>query len=297
MSEATSASWPIRPSGMRASNASFTFCGNGSVIGETMKPGATAFTVIFLEATSMAMRARQPDQSGFWQPTIVRLPGVAGLGDDGGNVDDSAVPLPQHRAQRLLDGMRCAPVRLVRRTAFQSSAFMRRAKPSRVMAALLTRISRRPKRSNPWRKPAFTCSASETSIGTAKASPPAATISAQTPASRLAFRAAATMRAPADASASEVARPIPCDAPVTSATRSLRLNMRFRCAPDGDLRTASAASPRACTSRSSAVCSVFASSTFTQCTERSICRKSPLRTRPDPTSTNVVVPCSTSSRH
>ena len=120
---------------------------------------------------------------------------------------------------------RCAPVRFVRSTASQSSAFMRTARPSRVMAALFTRMSSLPNFSRAWRNPAFTCSASATSICTASASPPAAAISATTPASFSALRAAATTRAPACASASAVARPIPCDAPVTSATRSFRLNM------------------------------------------------------------------------
>ncbi len=62
-------------------------------------------------------------------------------------------------------------------------------------------------------------------MATASASPPAAAISATTPASFSVLRAAAATRAPARAKASAVARPIPCDAPVTSATRSFKLNM------------------------------------------------------------------------
>ena len=56
---------PMRPSGMRASSASFTFCGSGSVIGETMKPGATAFTVMFREATSTAIARVKPISPAF----------------------------------------------------------------------------------------------------------------------------------------------------------------------------------------------------------------------------------------
>ena len=44
------------------------------------------------------------------------------------------------------------------------------------------------------------------------------------------------------------------------------------------------------------LCSDFASSTLNACTERSICRSRPLSTRPGPTSTNVVAPCSINSR-
>src|SRR5580704_16140568 len=122
---------------------------------------------------------------------------------------------------------RCAPVKFVRSTASQSSAFMRTANPSRVIPALLTRMSSRPNFSMAWRKPDFTCSPSATSIATARASPPAAAISATTPANFSALRAAAATRAPACDKAIAVARPIPCDAPVTRATRSFRLNMGF----------------------------------------------------------------------
>src|SRR5713226_2211174 len=119
----------------------------------------------------------------------------------------------------------CAPVRLVRSTASQSSDFMRTARASRVMAALFTRISRRPKRSRTCLKPALIWPESATSMGTAKPSPPAPAISATTPASFSAFRAAHATFAPACANASAVARPIPCDAPVTRAMRSFKLNM------------------------------------------------------------------------
>src|ERR1700730_1218461 len=121
---------------------------------------------------------------------------------------------------------RCAPVRFVRRTASQSSCFMRTASPSRVIAALFTKISSRPNFSRICLKPAFTCSASATSILTANAVPPAAVILATTAASFSALRDATPTLAPASASASAVSRPIPCEAPVTKATLSFRLNIQ-----------------------------------------------------------------------
>src|SRR2546422_5989712 len=96
---------------------------------------------------------------------------------------------------------RWAPVRLVRSTASQSSGFIRTARPSRVMAALFTRMSSLPKRSSVCLKPAFTRSASATSMDTARASPPAAAIFATTAANFSTLRAAAATLAPALAKA------------------------------------------------------------------------------------------------
>src|ERR1022692_3022855 len=62
-------------------------------------------------------------------------------------------------------------------------------------------------------------------MGTASASPPAASISATSDASLSALRAATATLAPASASATDVARPIPCEAPVTRATLSLSENI------------------------------------------------------------------------
>ena len=58
------------------------------------------------------------------------------------------------RLQRLLDTLDYSP------------AFIRTARPSRLMAALLTRISSFPNFSVVWRNPDLTCSASATSICT-----------------------------------------------------------------------------------------------------------------------------------
>src|SRR5438105_92392 len=120
---------------------------------------------------------------------------------------------------------KCAPVKFVWSTASQSSFFMRIARPSRVTAALFTKISSRPNFSITCLNPVFTCSASATSILIANASPPAAAISLTSAASFSSFRAATTTFAPASANASAVSRPMPCDAPVTTATLSFKLNI------------------------------------------------------------------------
>src|SRR5579862_5794084 len=135
---------------------------------------------------------------------------------------------------------KCAPVKFVCSTASQSSFFIRIARPSRVTAALFTRMSNRPNFSITCLNPAFTCSASATSIFTANAVPPAAAISLTSAASFSSFRAATATFAPACANASAVSRPIPCDAPVTIATLSVKLNillclLRVFCAPNSVL--------------------------------------------------------------
>src|SRR6266567_1170035 len=122
---------------------------------------------------------------------------------------------------------RCAPVKFVRITASQSSCFMRNTRPSRVIAALFTRMSRRPNFSTTCLNPAFICSASATSIFTTSASPPDATISFTSAASFSSLRAATATFAPASDRARAVSRPMPWDAPVTSATLSFKLNIRF----------------------------------------------------------------------
>src|SRR6202007_2715188 len=62
---ATSRAEPMRPSGMRVFNSSFTLSGSTSVIGVSMKPGATALTVILREAISMAMAFVRPMMPAF----------------------------------------------------------------------------------------------------------------------------------------------------------------------------------------------------------------------------------------
>src|SRR5438309_3163450 len=118
-------------------------------------------------------------------------------------------------------------VRFVARTRSQSSRFIRSNSWSRVTPALLMRMSSRPclSATASGRRPSAT--ASVTSAPTASARPPAPAIAA-TVAAALSPRAAATTIAPCAASLVAIARPIPRDAPVTSATRPVRSNMELR---------------------------------------------------------------------
>src|SRR6266851_620230 len=165
----------------------------------------------------------QADQAGFCGD-IIGLAGIARLGYHRADVDDAARAGFHHRRQSLLDAeMRAGEIGA--QDYFQSSGFMRMARPSRVVAALLTRISRRPNFSRTRLKPALTCSASDTSIFTASAVPPAAVISATSAKSFSSLRAATATFAPASASASAVSRPMPWEAPVMRATLSFKLNI------------------------------------------------------------------------
>ena len=186
---------------------------------------------------------------------------------------------------------RCAPVRLVRSTASQSSSFMRSASVSRVIAALFTRMSRRPKFCERLLEADFHLRG----IGHVHRD------RERFATRRLDFgderrelirvlRAATTTLAPGAASASEVARPMPWDAPVTRATLSFSENIvqlvSFFTRP---LRRA----PADLFERD---CKLAASSTLKQRTERSICRRRPESTLPGPTSTKTLTPCSIISR-
>ena len=115
-----------------------------------------------------------------------------------------------------------AAVRLVAITASQSSRFIRSIKPSLVIPALFTRMSSRPCRSNAPVTSASFDAASATSTVATSAFPPAFVISS-TVAAAFCSRAAATTVAPCAASLVAIARPIPLDAPVTSATFPVRL--------------------------------------------------------------------------
>src|SRR5581483_918250 len=118
---------------------------------------------------------------------------------------------------------RCAPVRLVASTSSQSARFMRMTSVSRVMPALLTRISILPNRAIAAFVADLMSSSLATSILKAAAFPPAPVISPTTAASLSWLRAASATAAPASASASAQERPMPCEAPVTSATCPSRL--------------------------------------------------------------------------
>src|SRR5882762_4467368 len=104
---------------------------------------------------------------------------------------------------------------------------MRMTNWSRVMPALFTRISILPNCAMTALKTALICSSSATSSPNAAAWPPAAVISLTTSSSFSRLRAATATAAPAFARRSAQARPIPCEAPVTKATRPDRVIPRL----------------------------------------------------------------------
>jgi hypothetical protein len=89
--------------------------------------------------------------------------------------------------------------------------------PIRYTPALFTHASTWPKRSRARRARSATAFSSTTSVGSAIALPPAATHSSATVSSASARRAATTTPQPDSAKRRAVARPIPLDAPVTTA--------------------------------------------------------------------------------
>jgi len=109
------------------------------------------------------------------------------------------------------------PVRFVCMTSSQSLRFMRSSSVSRVMPALFTRICTGPRRPSASLATVLIDSSLLTSSTKISAVPPTAAISAATSCSLASFRAARPTRAPALASASAQARPMPCEAPVTNA--------------------------------------------------------------------------------
>src|SRR5882762_9782226 len=104
-------------------------------------------------------------------------------------------------------------------TASQSARFIRITSWSRVMPALLTRMSILPNCAMTALNTALICSSSATSSANGAACPPAAAISPTTSSSFSRLRAAAATYTPDFARRSAQARPIPCEAPVTKATR------------------------------------------------------------------------------
>src|SRR4051812_28657496 len=135
-----------------------------------------------------------------------------------------------HRA-RIIPGSTCCvhrkvPARFTSMTASQSAAFMRIARPSRVMPALLTSTSTRVFSLSTRAKASFTDSGELTSRLTRIDWPPQpghAPISAASCSSCSMPRAANTTSNPARHKENAMARPIPRLAPVTTATRLLIL--------------------------------------------------------------------------
>ena len=103
---------------------------------------------------------------------------------------------------------------------------MRSISPSRVIPALFTRISTLPNRSRTALAQALIDSSLATSSAKAAALPAGRSFNLRNRLGQLAFiRAASATVAPARASSSAQARPIPCDAPVTRAIRPSKFAM------------------------------------------------------------------------
>ena len=118
---------------------------------------------------------------------------------------------------------RYADVRLVLRTASQSARFMRMTNWSRVIPALFTRMSILPNCAITALKVDLICSSSPTSSGKAAGFASRGFDLATSSCSLSWLRAASASVAPDWASFNAQARPMPCDAPVTSATRPERV--------------------------------------------------------------------------
>ena len=143
MAAATSASVPMRPSGMRASKRILHVLRQR--IGHRRNDETRRNRVHgdISRSDFDGQRARQADQAGL-RGDVIRLPRIARLRHHGSHVDDAAVPRAHHHGHApaaRTDARRsdsCAARRPSR------PAFMRTARPSRVMAALFTRMSSLP---------------------------------------------------------------------------------------------------------------------------------------------------------
>src|SRR5579884_2783077 len=109
-------------------------------------------------------------------------------------------------------------LRLVSMTASQSASVRSTAGPRRLIPATLTSTSSRPKASTVLVTIACTWAISATSVGSASARVPSCSASAAQDSNASTVRLASASVAPARPSPSAIARPIPRDAPVTSAT-------------------------------------------------------------------------------
>src|SRR6516164_6642204 len=112
-----------------------------------------------------------------------------------------------------------AAFRLTVNTSSQSASFIRTSRPSRVMPALFTRTSSRPKCSWVWATARWTSSPRTRSATMPWALTPRPSSSATTSAIRAASRPTIANDRPSSANPRAMARPIPRVAPVTSATR------------------------------------------------------------------------------
>ena len=135
----------MRPSGIALSMPLLISAVSAWVMSVSMKPGATALTVMSRDAYSRASVLASAEQRGL-RRRVGRLPGVAHLADDARQEDHAPVcgraSSPWSRRARSEN----APPTLTRELRSMSSSLRRSRRPSMAIPALATRMSRRPSR-------------------------------------------------------------------------------------------------------------------------------------------------------
>src|SRR6266516_1051259 len=211
-----------------------------------IRPGARQFTVTWSAARSWASARVKPTRPALAVTTCARcLAPVCALSPP----MLTMVPAPPARSCGSAAFTQWnAPSRITPRISRQSSKPISSSGCSRRSAALLTRISMRPKRSTAAAIMVSTASASATSARHASARPFLASISRTTACASSRFERALTRTAaPAAASSSAMARPMLRPAPVTTATRpasSLRAGIKFLSHPAAQERKLDRAVPQ-----------------------------------------------------
>src|SRR4051794_1231614 len=219
MRSATSVGWPMRPRGFSGSSRLAVHSRMGCTSAVSTLPGATPITRTLSRAQSRA-RVRV---------SMVR-PAFDALYDERPTDGKKAAVLvtlmttppapPLSMASLARHARYQGPVRLRSIVCRQASAEMRSLRAATGSTpALLTSTSRRPKRSRVAATRSSRAPRSVTSVGTARAEPPSASI-CLAPVSRSSTeRAARTTPKPSAARRAAVAAPMPRLAPVTTTTR------------------------------------------------------------------------------
>src|SRR5262245_46752367 len=208
---------PRRPTSARTSE---WCCGTGCPAGRgaAIRPGVTVFTRILSGASSCASARVNPMSPALAVTTCGRRAAPV-CAERPPMFTITPAPLCLRCGRQALTQLN-APSRITPVTARQSASVIVSSACSARTAALLTRMSMRPKREAAAATMVPTASASATSAVTANALPPSRSISRATASASCKFeRALTTIAAPPSASASAMARPILRPAPVTMATR------------------------------------------------------------------------------
>src|SRR5215470_9930234 len=214
---AMSAGSPRRPTSARTSE---WCCGSACPAGRgaAITPGVTVLTRILSGASSCASARVKPTSPALAVTTCGRRAAPI-WAERPPMLTIAPAPLRLRWGKQALTQLN-APSRMTPVTARQSASVIVSSACSTRTAALLTRMSMRPKREAAAATMVPTASASATSAVTASASPPPRPISAATASASCKFeRALTTTAAPPSASASAMARPMLRPAPVTMATR------------------------------------------------------------------------------